>query len=700
MELQSTHENVHAALHSGGPSDGENEAMIPRAKVSARTYRLALAEKAAVESAVADGAVPAAAAAAAAAAHAAVVAEAGPPTLVHGEDDDEVNPASVSIDVDQVGSIGPVGAEYVMDPENRQIVIADDDSDDAISIASMSDGKGKNFISYLIRKRRENLRREKLKRQRKLDELANAEDTQRKVNILFSGRGILVAKNEQSLFDKYGTHNFSAIDLCMHCTRLLQLRKPLSKRFAPFAKDNHQKEADQNLLLEYREHMKLLRAMLACNEFERVEGDTTYFPQVPVLLLKVWRRTIQDVDFIPKEYRAPYYSSIVLLVGHPEWNTPILSRGTPRLVNRYFQMLKMTRDLVASRLTQILLTTTTNGRRAGPADDTLIAFDEDNTRSYSFCARVLVLLFFRLPHLAKDIMNAVGKGMVVPATDADSNQNPPALNAKISGASTGSGSGRAAGSAHALNSSGNSNSNILNDSRGSGAPDLTSALSEPRVGGWGDETLSQFMRYADLGFVEYGQHNQRKKRPVHKVKRRNQLKALGPEASFYEKAAPLYLWSVHFVDHASSLEASHIVDPRWLGILSQRGGFFFTFLKEYIRYVRSIIDKPLWHLVPGYTRLVQAFMNHFDLVGPSRYSLEFKQCSIELLCDPTLLNDFVQRSMALTNAYDLDDVHELLEVFDDWLRAIKRFHKRLPPTFNIDLFYKAMAMLLETTSLV
>jgi len=66
-----------------------------------------------------------------------------------------------------------------------------------------------------------------------------------------------------------------------------------------------------------------------------------------------------------------------------------------------------------------------------------------------------------------------------------------------------------------------------------------------------------------------------------------------------------------------------------------------------------VVSKHIrWHYLPGYNRLLQAFLVEMKLLKVKDYSERFKRCCLQLLANEKLLNIFVVILLGKTNVND------------------------------------------------
>ena len=99
-----------------------------------------------------------------------------------------------------------------------------------------------------------------------------------------------------------------------------------------------------------------------------------------------------------------------------------------------------------------------------------------------------------------------------------------------------------------------------------------------------------------------------------------------------------------------------LLGEKWKIRLAKRRGAFFTFffnLLGEIEYV-SVVSKHIkWYQLPGYNRLLLAFLIEMKQTKIKNYSERLKKCLIKSLANEKLINIFVVILLKKTNVHDV-----------------------------------------------
>lgn len=90
--------------------------------------------------------------------------------------------------------------------------------------------------------------------------------------------------------------------------------------------------------------------------------------------------------------------------------------------------------------------------------------------------------------------------------------------------------------------------------------------------------------------------------------------------------------------------------------------------------------------MPGYNRLLHAFLVEMKSTKIKNYTDRFKKCCTKLLSNEKLLNIFVMILLNNTNINDPDTVQITFEMIDGFLLSIKKNLRFIPGTFDYKYF--------------
>jgi hypothetical protein len=78
-----------------------------------------------------------------------------------------------------------------------------------------------------------------------------------------------------------------------------------------------------------------------------------------------------------------------------------------------------------------------------------------------------------------------------------------------------------------------------------------------------------------------------------------------------------------------------------------------------------VVSKHIkWHYLPGYNRLLQAFLVEMKTTKIKMYTDRFKRCCVQLLSNEKLLNIFIVILLKRTNVNDPETVAIAFEMID------------------------------------
>lgn len=134
---------------------------------------------------------------------------------------------------------------------------------------------------------------------------------------------------------------------------------------------------------------------------------------------------------------------------------------------------------------------------------------------------------------------------------------------------------------------------------------------------------------------------------------------------FYDN---MFDWDTHFWQclasqdkartHLQELKAV-LGDERWKRRLARRRGAFYTFLENLVREIEyvCVVSKHIrWHRLPGYVKLLHAFLVELRTLKVKDYHARFRNCCVTLLANEKLINVLVVVLLKKTNLHEPDTV--------------------------------------------
>ena len=165
----------------------------------------------------------------------------------------------------------------------------------------------------------------------------------------------------------------------------------------------------------------------------------------------------------------------------------------------------------------------------------------------------------------------------------------------------------------------------------------------------------------------------------------NFYKCLGGEADF--KATQTRLQQVMETERG------------WKERLSKRRGAFFTFLENLVKEIEyvSVVSKYLeWEYLPGYNRLLYAFLAEMKEMSIAQMTDRFKRCMLKMLSNEKLLNVLVVMVVRKTNIYDVRATVGTLSILDDIFKRLRRMDRAIPTTFDYKFLLQGIKVVLES----
>lgn len=132
-----------------------------------------------------------------------------------------------------------------------------------------------------------------------------------------------------------------------------------------------------------------------------------------------------------------------------------------------------------------------------------------------------------------------------------------------------------------------------------------------------------------------------------------------------------------------------LLSDKWKNRLGKRGGAFYTFLENLVKEIEyvSVVSKYIkWHHMPGYNRLLHAFLVEMKKNKIKNYTERFKRCCTKLLSNEKLLNIFVAILLNKTNINEPETVQITFEMIDGFLTSIRKNLRTISGTFDYKYF--------------
>ena len=140
-------------------------------------------------------------------------------------------------------------------------------------------------------------------------------------------------------------------------------------------------------------------------------------------------------------------------------------------------------------------------------------------------------------------------------------------------------------------------------------------------------------------------------------------------------------------------------EDRWKMRLAKRSGAFFTFLENLVKQIEyvCVVSKHIrWHYLPGYNRLLQAFLVEMKCTSIRDYTDRFKRCCVQILANEKLLNIFVVILLSRTNVNDAEAIRDAFELIDSFFKFLKKNNRPIPSTFDYKYLMQGIKMVLNS----
>lgn len=114
---------------------------------------------------------------------------------------------------------------------------------------------------------------------------------------------------------------------------------------------------------------------------------------------------------------------------------------------------------------------------------------------------------------------------------------------------------------------------------------------------------------------------------------------------------------------------------------------------DYVCVVSKYIE---WEYLPGYSRLLYAFLVEMKLTKVTHMTDRFKRCLLKMLCNETLLNVFMVMIMKKTNIFEVNSTMATLSILDDCFKRLKKTQRAIPSTFDYKFLLQGIKVVLDS----
>jgi hypothetical protein len=110
-----------------------------------------------------------------------------------------------------------------------------------------------------------------------------------------------------------------------------------------------------------------------------------------------------------------------------------------------------------------------------------------------------------------------------------------------------------------------------------------------------------------------------------------------------------------------------------------------------------VVTKYLeWDYLPGYSRLLFAFLAELKQMPVIQMSERFKRCLLKMLANEKLLNAIVVMLVRKANVYDVRSTYIVLSILDDIFRRLRKMERAIPTTFDYKFLLSGIKIVLES----
>eukprot|EP01105_Mastigella_eilhardi_P028216 TRINITY_DN9169_c0_g1_i1.p1 TRINITY_DN9169_c0_g1~~TRINITY_DN9169_c0_g1_i1.p1 ORF type:complete len:784 (-),score=180.59 TRINITY_DN9169_c0_g1_i1:706-2763(-) len=141
-------------------------------------------------------------------------------------------------------------------------------------------------------------------------------------------------------------------------------------------------------------------------------------------------------------------------------------------------------------------------------------------------------------------------------------------------------------------------------------------------------------------------------------------------------------------------EQLSVTPKEWLLLFANKGDLFLLFLREWFRYIRSVIGEKTfdWELLPGHAAFVQAYLDVYR--EPPHMHSHNLVADLEGLVlvtrHPFVINTLMRIGFARTNVYEFSAVLDVLKSVEFWFGELKKQKLMLSPSFEAEHFCVAL----------
>lgn len=104
----------------------------------------------------------------------------------------------------------------------------------------------------------------------------------------------------------------------------------------------------------------------------------------------------------------------------------------------------------------------------------------------------------------------------------------------------------------------------------------------------------------------------------------------------------------------------------------------------------------MWQYFPYYDQLLRTFLGEMNRNQIVDYSNLFRLCSIKLISNEKLLNNFVMFLFPKTCLYETNCVMKCLELIHSYFEVISKKNKKMPNEFNFSYFYTGIKCIFQS----
>lgn len=115
-----------------------------------------------------------------------------------------------------------------------------------------------------------------------------------------------------------------------------------------------------------------------------------------------------------------------------------------------------------------------------------------------------------------------------------------------------------------------------------------------------------------------------------------------------------------------------------------------------IEYVSVVSKHVKWQWLPGYSRLLHAFLVELKRLKLRNYTDRLKKCCVKLLANEKLLNILVVLLLKKANLHEPETTFIAFQMVDQFLTAIKSNQRPIPGTFDYKFFVEGVKLVLDS----